>query len=203
MLFSTIRANIRLFGVIIQLLQSELERQASSNSPSDMGDASPNAGKLTTLIHRLIPWARQYSAWLISQPLILASETADEQFNSYALELGTRFARVLNSLISLYAIPEIENVDYLLEEDEDTVGFLPLDAPVEDRRKARYYHDDLAIRKLNWHDKGTKRLDSTREALGRIRDIVADGAYLAAQEVTKSEFSVNLTEKIIGLQDQA
>lgn len=191
MLFSTMRTNVRLFCKILQFLQSEFERQASSNSSSVTGDASSKPGKLSTLIRRVVPWARHYSAWLISQPLVLAGETGDDRFNSYALELGTRFARVLNAFISLFAIHEIENVDYLLEEDEDTVGFLPLDTSVEDRRKSRYYHDDFVTRKPNWHDKGTKRLGSTREALGRIRDIIADGAYVANQEVTRSDDMVS------------
>ena len=135
-------------------------------------------------MRRILPSIRHYSSWLLSQAAILAGGTADSLLNAHIRDFGNLYAHSLNSLIASFKIHELPIINYLLEEDEDTIGFVPLDSSECERMKLRYYEDDLVTRKPRWHDKGVERLHPKKEMLGRIKDLLADGLWLHTQEVS-------------------
>ncbi|KAL9128897.1 MAG: hypothetical protein Q9217_002519 [Psora testacea] len=175
------RLNIGTFSALLHVLESELEL-SGDNSPRATNKNPSASAKLTARVRRVLPSLGQYSSWLISQAAILAGETADASLNASAGELGNLYVRVINLLITVFSISDLPCVDYLLEENEETIGFAPLDGPEYDRMKRRYYVDDFVTRKPKSHDKGVKRLHPPNEMLARVRDLLEDGLYLHSQE---------------------
>ena len=159
------RFNIRFFYELLQILESELNGQRG----------------LSSKVHRVIPWIRHYSAWLLSQSAILAGGTPESSLNLHITNLGSLYARSLNLLRSSFSVTDLPEIEYLLEEDGDAVGFAPLESSGCDRIKQRYYRNGL--RKPHWYDKRIKQQQSRDEMFSRIQDIIADGAYLVTQEV--------------------
>ncbi|KAL9103499.1 MAG: hypothetical protein Q9163_001455 [Psora crenata] len=137
---------------------------------------------VTAKMRRVIPSLRQYSSWLVSQAAILAGQTADASLNALAGDLGKLYIHVLNLLLGAFSVSDLPCIEYMLEEDEETIGFAPLDGPEYERMKRRYYQNDTVSRKPKWHGKGIKRLHPTKEMLGRVGDLLADGLYLHTQD---------------------
>ena len=179
------RLNIKTFSALLRALESGL-KISGDGGPSAYNKNQFGSGIVTAKIRRILPNLRHYSSWLVSQAAILAGETADPSLNTLARELGKLYIQVLNLLIVAFPVLDLPSIEYMLEEDEDTIGFVPLDGPYYDHIKLRYYGNDLVTRKPKWHEKGVRRLHSSKEMLGRIRDLVADGLYLHTQEVGRT-----------------
>ena len=96
-------------------------------------------------------------------------------------ELWKIYATTLTLLASTFPVHELPHVEYLLDEDEDTIGFKPL----ENENTKRRYHDgdNLDVKKPKYHDRGVQRHHPNREMLGRIRDLLTDGVILYSDDV--------------------
>ena len=94
------------------------------------------------------------------------------------------YAATLTLLASVFHVDELETVklDYLLDEDERTIGFLPFRHKIASRR---YYKEDGVSQKPRHYDSdsGVQRHHPMKEMLGRVRDFLADGKLLHHQEV--------------------
>ena len=176
--------NVRTFCEILRDLQTELNQLVCNSRPSNSSEDSHGSAKLSTKLRRIVPWLRLYSAWLLPQAAILAGATPYLSLNLHAAELGVSFAQVLELLRASFLLSNLPNPDYLLEEDENTVGFLPLDSGHE-RIKDRYQYPDTDTRKPHWYDEGVRRLHPTGEMLSRIQDIFLDGFSLVFQGVSQ------------------
>lgn len=91
------------------------------------------------------------------------------------------YANTLTLLASTFPVDDLPAIDYLLEEDEDTLGFKPL---ANESTMRRYYREGSGIRKPKYHDHGIGTHHSSIEMLGRIRDLLLDGLQLQLQEVS-------------------
>ena len=193
-----VRLNVRTFHVLLQKLQLELNRSVRSSETAGCSEKTHEHGKLSTKLRRIVLWVRQYSAWLLSQANVLAAASPDSSLNSHAAELGALYARTLELLRSSFIVIDLPSPEYLLEEDEQTIGFLPLDSEHE-HIKERYYIPDYHARKPHWHDKGIRRLHPTSEMLSRIRDLILDGFYLVRQQVDQLRQPVSyLADGVLG-----
>ena len=179
-LLAMIRLNMRFLYELLQILQSELHTP-QSNDEKNLGYCQQRG--LSTKVRRVIPWIRQYSAWLLPQAAILAGGTIDDSLNSQAIELGNLYAQILNQLKVSFNLTNRLSIGYLLEEDGDAIGFVPLDTTGPDHIRQRYYLKDLHTRKPHRHIRGINQSCSTNEMLSRIQDIISDGEYLITQQV--------------------
>jgi len=178
------RLNVKTFFTFLQILQPELERFATEESTT--GDANgPSNGleKVTAVASRILPALRHYSSWLVSNAALLIAEVGDTSLNVQIKELWKIYANTLTLLAATFPVSELPNIDYLLEEDVDTLGFKPF---TNDRTWKRYFHDERQEsrdRKSKWNDRGVGRHHPNVEMLGRIRDFLVDGLTLATDEV--------------------
>lgn len=173
--------NVRTFFALLQVLLPELERSVSDDFQSN--GIAPNSGsaKITAVTRRVLPALRQYSSWLISNAEILAAQVGDNVLNVQVRELWKIYATTLTLLTSTFPVSELPHVEYLLEEDEDTVGFKPLD---NESTKRRYYDEiDMVVQKPRYHDRGIQRHHPNVEMLGRVRDLLTDGMIQHSDDV--------------------
>lgn len=178
-LSSIMRLNLK---TMVMLLRTLMARMVYPRNFSAITSTGNDDVPLTAKAQRLIPSIRQYSVWLVSQASILRGDT---MYSDLASELGRLYTKTLN-LLALHVPPDGQEAGYLLEEDERTLGFLPLDMPKYECAQRRYYSDAARlIAKARWYDKGVTRLNATEEMQARIHDILADGLFLQRQKVSE------------------
>lgn len=164
---------------MLYLLLKELRE--GSDGGTDDNTREKAAEKVTPVMHRILPGIRHYSSWLHYnlEPLV-----ADfKGLNSFlsAMEVDIRdlwrvYSRVLTLIVNVFDADDLPAIDYLLEEDEETIGFAPFQIP------------QLRERFLNGSNRkpsagSTSRHHPTKEMLGRLRDVVHDGIRIAKNPV--------------------
>lgn len=176
------RLNVRTFFALLQVLLPELERSVSDDTQDKGSALGSKSVKITAVTRRVLPALRQYSSWLLSNAeILLAAQVGDNVLSVQIRELWKIYATTLTLLTSTFIDFKPPHVEYLLDEDEDTVGFKPLD---NERTKQRYYDEiDLVLRKPKYHDRGLQRHHPNMEMLGRIRDLLTDGMNHHSDEV--------------------
>lgn len=173
------RVNVTTFFTLLQVLLPELER--SANEDLQINDSGSNSAKLTAVIRRVLPSLRHYSSWLIANAAILVAHVGDSQLNVQIQELWKIYASALTLLVSTFPVKTLQaSIEYLLEEDEDTLGFKPFD---NKSTRSRYYTTDTGSQKPRWHDRGVNRHHPNLEMLGRIRDFLTNGMVLLSRGV--------------------
>ena len=105
----------------------------------------------------------------------------DNVLNVQVRELWKIYVTTLTLLISTFPGSELPQIGYLLDEDDDTVGFKPLDN--ENTRRRFYDGDDMLVQKPKYHDRGIQRHHPNVEMLGRIRDMLTDGMIHHSDDV--------------------
>lgn len=165
--YSFQRMNVKVFFTLLRLLFAEIESSVSSESE-----------KITPVTKCVLPVLRQYSSWLLSNSDKLTSETKDTQLYVQIKELWKLYASTLSLLIVTFEVAELPDVNYLLHEDEEILGFNPLINSMTVRR----YLDEKGTRKPRSSDV-SKRGDAKIEMLYRIREIVLDGLDLVINKV--------------------
>lgn len=133
---------------------------------------------------RVLPGLRHYSSWLITNGAILAAGVGDTVLTVQVKELWKTYANALTLLVATFPVSQLPPpVEYLLEEDEDTLGFKPF---INEITQRRYHDEETGYQKPKWHDRGVHRHHPNVEMLGRIRDLLADAMVMHSQEVRKS-----------------
>jgi hypothetical protein len=173
-----LRLNIRTLFMLLQLLQSEL---AGPNEGDDTPDVtgqnrqSSNEG-ITAVTRRVLASVRQYSIWLVSSAVIISGQGDDSPLDIHIKELWSIYCSTLSLLVTAFPPERLPSIDYLLEEDADTVGFLPL-------RHTTYcdpYTNERGL-KPRTTDLGIERQHPNIEMLSRIRDLLRDATILSTQ----------------------
>lgn len=173
------RINVKTFFTLLQILLVELERTASFEDSSK--DTLPSPDKVSVVARRILPALRHYSSWLLtnSQSLVDQKEEKDSSLSIQIKEFWKIYAGTLSLLASSFDVVSLPEVDYLLEEDEESLGFAPLDQDATSRR----YAGGGAQPKPRMHDLGVERSHPNMEMLYRIREFVIDGLDLVVRNV--------------------
>ena len=158
-----------------------MERSVGEDAQGNSGTSSPKFAKITAITRRVLPALRQYSSWLLSNAEILVAQGGDNVLNVQNRELWKIYATTLTLLASTFPVLELPHVEYLLDEDEDTIGFKPLEN--KNTRRRFYDGDNLDKEKPKYHDRGIQRHHPNLEMLGRIRDLLTDGVILYSDNV--------------------
>ncbi|KAI9760182.1 MAG: hypothetical protein M4579_001797 [Chaenotheca gracillima] len=164
-----LRLNVKTFFTLLQILLPELERLVVDD------DTQIETGhqKVTAVMRRILPALRHYSSWLLSNSVVLVSELVDGALKVQVKELWRVYATSLTLLAATFPATELPLAEYLLEEDEDTLGFSPFNP---EKCGRRYFLEGNEKQKS--HDVGVKRLHPNEEMLSRIRDFLTDGLEL-------------------------
>ncbi|KAH1908091.1 hypothetical protein KXW29_006913 [Aspergillus fumigatus] len=168
------RINVKTFFTLLQILLAELERFAVEDSLSK--DAKSGPDKVTAVARRVLPALRHYSSWLliVSHSLVAHKEEKDTPLAVQITEFWKIYANTLSLLASTFDVVHLPEIDYLLEEDEETLGFAPLHKDAASRR----YLSATGKQKPRMTDAGVERSHPNIEMLYRIREFVIDGLDL-------------------------
>ncbi|KAI1836184.1 hypothetical protein DTO006G1_1259 [Penicillium roqueforti] len=169
------RINVKTFFTLLQILLVELERTVSFEDPNSK-DEMPIPDKVSVVARRILPALRHYSSWLLtnSKSLVEQKEEKDSALSIQIKEFWKIYAGTLSLLASSFDVVSLPEVDYLLEEDEESLGFAPLDQDATSRR----YVGSRDQPKPRMHDLGIERSHPNMEMLYRIREFVIDGLDL-------------------------
>ncbi|KAJ5104521.1 hypothetical protein NUU61_001868 [Penicillium alfredii] len=171
------RINVKTFFTLLQILLVELERFAGEDS--DIKDAINGPDKVTVVARRILPALRNYSSWLltISDFLVAQREERDSSLSIQIKEFWKIYAGTLTLLASTFDVVHLPEIDYLLEEDEESLGFAPLDQEATSRRYAGAGNQP----KPRMNDPGVERHHPNIEMLYRVREFVIDGLDLVVR----------------------
>ena len=120
----------------------------------------------------------------MANAIVLVAHDSDTTLNSQVEELWRTYADTLTLLASVFLVDELEAVrlNYLLDEDERTLSFLPFRHKITSRR---YYKEGGLSQKPRHHesDSAIQPHHPIKEMLARVRDLLADGKVMDEQEV--------------------
>lgn len=174
------RINVKTFFTLLQILLVELERSVVVEDPGNDKDAKSSPEKVTVVARRILPALRHYSSWLLTvSPLLVAYKEKDTPLSVQITEFWKIYANTLTLLALTFEVVNLPDIDYLLEEDEETLGFAPLDQEATSRR----YLDTNGKFKPRMHDQGVERSHPNIEMLYRVREFVIDGLDLVVGNV--------------------
>jgi hypothetical protein len=162
------RLNVKTFFTLLQVLLAELECSAVANE----------SAKVTVVAQCILPSLRHYSSWLLANSGSLVSETKDTQLYVQIKEFWKIYANTLTLLTSTFDVAGLPELDYLLDEDEDTLGFGPF---VNEITLRRYVNEQGCLKPRSYDV--VKRCHHDVEMLFRIREFVIDGLDLVVHEV--------------------
>ncbi|RAL05568.1 uncharacterized protein BO80DRAFT_440347 [Aspergillus ibericus CBS 121593] len=168
------RINVKTFFTLLQILLAEVERFAVED-PSNQ-DAKTGPDKVTVVARRILPALRNYSSWLLTASSLLVSYKGekDTPLAVQIIEFWKIYANTLTLLASTFDVVHLPEIDYLLEEDEETLCFAPLAKESTSRR----YFNSAGQQKPRMNDPGVERNHPNMEMLYRIREFVIDGLDL-------------------------
>lgn len=173
------RINVKTFFTLLQILLVELERFAVEDPSNKENKNGPD--KVTVVARRILPALRHYSSWLLTTSDLLATqkEEIDSSLSIQIKEFWKIYASTLSLLASTFDIARLPEIDYLLEEDEESLGFAPLDQDATSRRYAGVNSQP----KPRMNDPGVERSHPNMEMLYRVREFVIDGLDLVVRKV--------------------
>ncbi|OJJ68695.1 hypothetical protein ASPBRDRAFT_133555 [Aspergillus brasiliensis CBS 101740] len=168
------RINVKTFFTLLQILLAEVERFAVED-PSN-NDAKTGPDKVTVVARRVLPALRNYSSWLLISSGLLVSYQGekDSPLAVQIIEFWKIYANTLTLLASTFDVVHLPEIEYLLEEDEETLCFAPLSKEATSRR----YLSSTGQQKPRMNDLGVERNHPNMEMLYRIREFVIDGLDL-------------------------
>jgi len=165
---SFLRLNVATFTTLHQVFQPELERAVGERTSND-------AENLSAIGRRMLPSLRIYSTWLQVNHPILVNQQTGTAISVLIKQLWQTYANTLSLLAATFSISmdNFPTLDYLLEEDDDTLGFQPF-AQVNGNTT------------VNWKDEQRGEMDRAHpneEVLARIHFLLEDGKHLCLKEV--------------------
>ncbi|KAI4194898.1 MAG: hypothetical protein LQ346_003589 [Caloplaca aetnensis] len=170
--------NAQTFRTLLRLLLVEYENRSKP-------DRSDGSDVVTPVSRRLLPGLRLYSSWLVSRAALLSAHLEDARFGKPIKEFWATYVEVLTLILSTTSFENLPRLEYLLEEDEEIIGFGPLQ---EEQYQQKFLALGTLTKKPKSHELGVKRLHPDVETLCRIRDFVEDAIELAANEFVPIKF---------------
>lgn len=163
--------------MVLQVLKPELEDPAvGEDLPNESSPPSTSHERITVVSRRVLPSLRQYSVWLVTRAQLLVDlDTGATRLHIH--EMWKVYADILAQLANIFPPSDITPIQYLLEEDENTIGFNPLRSP-QLPLASNLYSLDSGKLKSRTTDLGTARHHPNVEMRGRIRDIIICGLVL-------------------------
>jgi Est1 DNA/RNA binding domain/Telomerase activating protein Est1 len=177
------RFNIKTFFTLLQVLLPELEQIASAEDDMYNGlSGKDTSDRITVTTRRILPCLRHYSSWLISNASYLVALENHESVGVQIAEFWRIYANALTLLAASFPRSDIRDVEYLLEEDEDTIAFTPF----SNAATAHRYRvvGGVTLRPRIGHRSAQRRHHVNLEMLYRVKGLLEDGIALATAQVS-------------------
>ena len=139
------------------------------------------SAKLSLVTKTLLPVLRIYSTWLTVNWAVFTAGLAQSTLGLHIDDFWSTYAQVLSLLAVTFPTKNISKIDYMLEEDVDTISFVPL---IKDKTTKIWMTDDGPRQKFS--DAEVERLHPDIEMLGRIRGLLVDSLQIVVQDVWQS-----------------
>jgi len=152
------------FTTLHQIFQPELERLFDDKTENEIEPIS-------AVGRRMLPALRLYSTWLRINHPTLTGQLADTSLSMLIRQLWQTYANTLSLLGATFPIDRLPNLSYLLEEDDDTIGYLPFGQA----------NGSIAY---NWDDESKEKAHPNDEMLARILSLLEDGRLLCLEKVS-------------------
>ena len=165
---SFLRLNVATFTTLHQVFQPELERAVGERTATE-----DDVENLTAIGRRMLPSLRLYSTWLQVNHQTLVNQHAGTAISVLIKQLWQTYANTLSLLAATFSMKNVPVLDYLLEEDDDTLGFEP-------------FSQVNGSMTVNWRDQLRGEQDHVHpneEVLARIHFLLEDGRKLCLKEV--------------------
>ncbi|KAF9875494.1 hypothetical protein CkaCkLH20_06875 [Colletotrichum karsti] len=187
-----LRLNARFFSTFCQLLKKEVESLAERHARSDQSaDGAGEADKISSLLENTLPFVRLYAAWLVACRAEILN--AQDALEPCIKDMFRSFAKALTVLCEVYACEDLKLTPYLLPEDEEAIGMLPLyDSQLPPSCRIHYDEDFQTLKPEAVHYNGG-RFDALREVFARVLSTIKCGYFLA--EDNGFPFSLGSSEK--------
>ncbi|KIW70992.1 hypothetical protein, variant 1 [Phialophora macrospora] len=157
--------NVKAFSLLLELVLEELQRLAES-----FGDPADNPPvEVPPITRRTLSHLRLYSGWLLTtvQYLLASSELASQMQRLWRLYTGA-----LNLLLRLFP-PSDAEIEYLLKEDTETLGFSAFSLFVRATRFRRSSQFKPMYTEASFGPQIPKK-----EMLFRIKEFIRDAMFL-------------------------
>ena len=168
--------NIRTSLALLRVLEGEANKMKSSTD----GEVNLETYELSTTLEKALPEIRLYSSWLLKNDLIMANSTVYPVVNALQSRYWTQMASCLSLVAEVFPAQYLPELDYLLEEDADTIAFGPLDC--EETREIWYVDGKL---KPEWFTIPEALRSKRQEMLSRVRQFLKVGIMLTFKEVSQ------------------
>lgn len=179
-----LRFNVRSLFTLLQVLQPALEESHDGDDLPDSKKATSTNGsdRITAVTRRVLPALRHYSIWLVSRAAVLGEvKTRNSSLEVHIKEMWKTYADSLSLLTVVFPLDSLAVVEYLLEEDEATIGFKPFRDEDIAPKCDLYILSDGSL-KPRMSDPAVERNHPNVEMLARVRDLLKDGMELTVFE---------------------
>ncbi|KAF8428572.1 hypothetical protein EV426DRAFT_676954 [Tirmania nivea] len=165
--------NVQTFNTLLLVFQPELERvSVNRDKPTNPTEYVSAVGR------RMLPALRLYSKWLLVSYEKLRNTIDDTSLAVQTKQLWQTYANTLTLLAATFNVNTLPRLDYMLEEDEDIIGFLPLAGA---SKGDEYLKADATEGPLLKQDKNSPyRVHPNEEQLSRVLLLLEDGLMLCA-----------------------
>ncbi|OHE96091.1 telomerase activating protein Est1 [Colletotrichum orchidophilum] len=169
-----LRLNARFFLTFCKFLKKEMEKlldQQASGEQESVDD------KATTSTENTLPFVRLYAAWLVAcrAEIVNAQETPE----LFIKDMYRGFAKALTSLCEMYGNEDLKLTPYLLPEDQEAIGMLPLcDPRLPDNCRLNYDEDTGNLKPQIQHYSG-QPFGTLQEIFSRVLHTIKCGFFLA------------------------
>lgn len=178
--YSFLRVNVKFFTELLALLQEDLLKAAAD--PRLVG--SELSDKLKPIMSGILPALRLYSHWLLLNTHLLVGLSAVELLNIPLENFWLTYARVLDLIAAVFPIWDLEDiapVTYMLEEDAETLGYLPLQHDENEITllKKVWFDAETGLKKPRFSDFEIVRTSAEQESLSRVLGLLETGSFVA------------------------
>lgn len=181
-----------MFRALLGTFQSELERHIRDEPSSSVGLDKAGFRKGPYIARQVLPALRLYSSWLMANTTTLKVNNGNEEFNEQMNELWKVYAETLTLIASTYSLGLLEaaKLRCVLYEDEMTLGFSMF---MDESVRHRSCMGEDVFQKPGYHDNSSsvQRRHPNNEMLGRVRDLLIDGALMIHERVWCDIYSLN------------
>ena len=163
--------------MLLQLFQPELAGpRDDADAPDVTGrENENNTESITAVTRRILPALRQYSTWLVSRAEIISAQEGHTPLNIHIKEMWSIYCSTMSLLVVAFPPENLEDIEYLLEEDMATVGLKPF----RDSELCDLYTNDDGQLKPRTTDPNVERSHPNLEMRARVRDLLRDAMVLA------------------------
>lgn len=167
-----------MFTTLLEVFYDDLRSSLLNMDDQDV----EMAAKLTIIGRRLLPSLRVLSNWLMSTIKMVTGLVDQPIVHDFIPLFWASYARAVDLVAQAFPIWDLEDspeLTYLLDEDANTLDFLPLTEDSPPRTRKTWFKQTGGALKDRVSDGHVVRASVDDEMLQRIRDFLSDGVNLA------------------------